>query len=343
MMWDKSWWNCFLLFSFQRPHQVDIFGKYNDIGGRLSKEGEVKDGLHPEGSPSNQKATPGSAKSQNDIPRGQSAKETTQDDVKSLNATSAIVNDDNQGQKDAKRTDNNGNRKRLSVSRESKQSSSSGSAKSLPQDDSSSTSLPKIDLPRSRSPRRASATSPLPSDFKLPAISGGRSLVSPDFSNETKVATQSEEDARSERSETLDVGKDSDVKDIPLPQNTGGTDTDGDKDVHLVAESIPKPSVQNHAEVQPDIQSKEQPESNGFVFDEEISPVSTPLPMEDGGDVAEMDVSLSTCREQVYQGYLDRVWPIPSRIIRVYISSTFLGKRIRLSNTCAINEVIDFV
>ena len=315
------------MFSLQRPHRVDIFGKYNDIGGRLSKEGEVKDGLHPQGSPSNQETAPSSAKSQNIIQRDQSAKEMTQDVVESLNATSVIINNDNQSQKDAKRTDNNGSTKRLSVSRESKQTSSSGSgsAKSLTLDDSSSTSLPKIDLPRSRSPRRASATSPLPTDFKLPAISSGRSLVSPDFSNETKVTTPNE-DTKSATSDTLDVGKDSDLKDIPPPQIICDTDIDGDKEVHLVEESTLKPSVQSQAEVQPKIQSKEQPESNGFLFDEEISPVSTPLPIVDGNDVGEMDVSLSACREQVYQGCLDRVWPIPSRIIRVYISSTFLGK-----------------
>ncbi|XP_072025934.1 LOW QUALITY PROTEIN: uncharacterized protein [Amphiura filiformis] len=331
----------------KKSDKVDIFSKYNDIGGRLSKEGQVQDGLHPEkarksSSDHLQKNTGKQTSAHSNLELSKSKSTSAKDKAKissnhsnaqlgssttePLNVANVVISTKDQSTSGVQTLQEDDNKNRLSVSRESKQASSTGSVKSLQLDDtSSSSSLPKIEIPRSPSRGSVSSHSPLPPDFKLPPIGDAQSLVSPDYKTK-KFCFENSEASKSDQisDSNSDVSKvdAKEMKDGPSTSSTDGVDDvdkgveqeDDDKDVLLPNQEEDKEDVVNEEEV----------DSKGFEFDKDLSPVPTPQPATGEVEVVGMEDNLKRLREQVYQGCLDREWPIPTRIIRVYVSSTFL-------------------
>ncbi len=333
---------CLILLSFQKSDKVDIFSKYNDIGGRLSKEGQVQNGARPQigrtvSADHVQKASfkqtnAGHSTLELSTPQFSILKSVKDNPKVEPNTTANVLaKDEDLSRSEVHPTQEVDNKNRLSVSRESKQPSSIGSAKSLQLDDASSSStssLPKIEVPVPRSSSRGSSAShsPLPPDFKLPAIQDGQSLVSPDYNNkkgfsfaETTTDVQVS-DANSDISniDTNVANEDSSTSDVGNTDKTDNVSVQEQKDQQFV---IPDQEV-----VKEVVDNNDQSDSRGFELDNTISPVPTPTPVIDDIQVGVIEENLNTFRDMVYQGCLDREWRIPTRIIRVYISSTFLGK-----------------
>ena len=228
--------------------------------------------------------------------------------------------------------------------------SNTSSVKSLHLEDSSSLPLlPKIDVSRSPSQTSSSTShhTPMSPDFKLPIIKDGRrrSLVSP-VGDAKSSADETDSKMNGDAIKSSSIKEQSDNS-ITLVQNA---------DIPAASDQSLEPDEQNDPTSDEDTQleedegkdeygedEEEQMETKGFDLDKEVSPVPTPKPGSPNPYIMECttqvvskreQVDLKAWAEQIYQGCLDRRWPIPSKIIRVYISSSFLGKY----SSCSENQ-----